>query len=310
MNAKGLLLALSVLCALLLALAPRPVAAQEAALVVAAGERVSGDLATIGRPIVVVGVVEGDVTSWSGAIRITGTVLGDVVSYAGPVALGPGADVRGSVLAIGGTVTHEDAALVSGQVLGGDPVAGGRVLSSVFAIFQPEQVEGDLPRPLVSGTLALIALVLMVVCAAVWPRRTTGLSLALRQAPGAAASLGVLSALLIGALTLITTALLALSLVGLPLILPLLLVVQAPFLVGLTGLARLIGARIGGEAHMPAVAVALGAVVLLLPLALLGISAPIWSAALFYSLAGIGLGAAILSRGGAYSVVGPQQQRR
>jgi hypothetical protein len=48
--------------------------------------------------------------------------------------------------------------------------------------------------------------------------------------------------------------------------------------------------------------VALGGAVILIPLALLGISAPIWSTALFYILAGVGLGAAILSRGGAYRV--------
>ncbi len=300
MNVRLLTLALGF--ALFFACVPRPAYAQTAALVVAADERVVGDLATIGRPIVVAGLVEGDVTSWSGAIRISGTVLGDVVSYAGSVTLGPGADVRGSVLAVGGAVTREDAALVAGQVLGGEPVAGGRVLSSVFAIFQPELAESDLPRPLVSGMLALTALLLMVACAAVWPRRTMGVSLALRHAPRAAASLGVVSALLFGALTLLFTAFLALSLIGLPLILPLLLLVQAPFLVGLTGVARLLGERLGGRAWSSAAIVALGALLILIPLALLGISAPIWSTALFYTLASLGLGAAILSRGGAYSV--------
>jgi hypothetical protein len=269
--------------------------------VVGAGERVSGDLATISRPIIVAGVVEGDVTSWSGAIEITGTVLGDVVSYTGTVALGPGADVRGSVLALGRMVTHEGAQ-VAGQVLGGEPIAGGRLVSNVFAIFQPERTAGDLPRPLVSGTLALAALLLMVASAAVWPLRTQGLSIALRQAPRVAASLGVLSTLLIGALTIVLIVVLALSLIGLPLILPALLLMQAPFLVGLTGLARLIGERLSRRSWPSAVLVALGGAVILIPLALLGISAPIWSTALFYILAGVGLGAAILSRGGAYRV--------
>jgi cytoskeletal protein CcmA (bactofilin family) len=294
-------LAVVVLCALVLVFAPRAAYAQSAALVVGAGERVSGDLATISRPISVAGVVEGDVTSWSGAIEITGTVLGDVVSYAGTVALGPGADVRGNVLALGGAVTREGAQ-VAGQVLGSEPIAGGRLVSSVFAIFQPERAAGELPRPLVSGTLALAALLLMVASAAIWPLRTQGLSIALRHAPRAAASLGVLSTLLLGALTIVLTVVLALSLIGLPLILPALVLVQAPFLVGLTGLARLLGERIGGSSWPSAALVALGGAVILIPLALLGISAPIWSTALFYALAGVGLGAAILSRGGAYQV--------
>jgi hypothetical protein len=287
----------------LLALTPRSAYAQSAALVVAADERIAGDLATIGRSIVVAGVVEGDVTSWSGAIEITGSVHGDVVSYAGPVTLGPGAEVRGSVLALGGMLVRADAALVTGQVLGGEPVAGGQVVSSVFAIFQPDHTEGDVPRPLVSGTLAFTALLLVAACAAVWPRRTAGLSRALRQAPRASAGLGVLSALLIGAITLFGTALLALSLVGLPLILPLLLLVQAPFLVGLTGMARLVGEEVGRPGWSPVAIVVVGALVLLIPLGLLGINAPIWSAALFYLIAGVGLGAAILSRGGAMNVV-------
>lgn len=294
-------LALALLALLGFAVLPRPVYAQ-VAVVVAPDERISGDVATIGRAIVVAGLVEGDVTSWSGAIEVTGTVLGDVVSYTGPVTLGPGADVRGSVLAVGGTLIREDAALVSGQVLGGDPLTGGRMLSSVFAIFQPDPAAGDVPRPLISGTLAGAAFVLIVACAVVWPRRTLGLSLTLRQKPQAALRLGVLSGLLIGALTLLATALLALSLVGLPLILPLLLIVQAPFLVGLAGVARLLGEQIGGRQRSSAALVAIGAGVILLPLAVLGISAPIWSAVLFYLVAGAGLGAAVLSRAGAYRV--------
>ena len=41
---------------------------------------------------------------------------------------------------------------------------------------------------------------------------------------------------------------------------------------------------------------------ILLPLALIAVAAPLASAALFYLISGAGLGAAILSRGGAYAL--------
>jgi hypothetical protein len=100
--------------------------------------------------------------------------------------------------------------------------------------------------------------------------------------------------------------LIALSLVGLPLLLPLLLVLQLPYLFGLTAIGRAIGGSASGQSPKPPQNAVLGTLPLLLPLALLGIVAPLASAALFYLVAGAGLGAAILSRGGAYTLVGPR----
>jgi hypothetical protein len=124
---------------------------------------------------------------------------------------------------------------------------------------------------------------------------------ALRRAPARSLAVGLLTTLLLGLLLPPLASLLALSLVGLPLVLPLLLLLQAPYLFGLAGL----GWALGGQAlpaAAPPVAAAAGAAVLLLPLAAVGALAPLWSAALFYLLASLGLGAAVLSRGGAYAL--------
>ncbi len=296
-------LARALLLALLLALAPAAAHAQPKPLVVAPGEVRAGDLATVDQPILIAGVVEGDVTSWSGTITVEGEVRGDVVSYVGAITLGPTAKVGGSVMAMSGGL-HSAGAAVAGQLLGDQPVAGGTLVAGVARIFGTPAATGagELPRPVVSGALALAAFLLCVALTASWPLRTSGAVGALWRAPGRALALGLLSTLLAALLLPLLSGLLALSLVGLPLLVPLLLAMQLPYLFGIAVMGRALAERLGGQRLQPAIAAASGAAALLLPLALVGVQAPLASVALFYFIAGPGLGAAILSRGGAYAI--------
>lgn len=292
---------LALAIALALALLPGAALAQAAPVEVPAGTVVPGDLATFAQPIVVWGVVEGDVTSWGGDIFVAGTVHGDVVSYTGKVALAPAARVGGSVLALAGGLVHEPGALVAGAQLGAEPLPSGVVLASVAAIFDPPgAANAELPRPLLSGALGLVAGLLTLAGTIVWPRRTQGVSLALRRLPGRSLGLGLLTTGLLAPLLVVLASLLALSLIGLPLILPLLLALQLPYLLGLAGLAQALGARLAADRPPPLVATAFGLLAIMPPLMIIGALAPLWSAALFYLAASAGLGAAILSRGGAY----------
>lgn len=287
--------------ALALALLPGLALAQPRPIEVPAGTVVPGDLATFDQPIIVWGAVEGDVTSWGGDIFVAGTVRGDVVSYTGHVELAPAARVEGNVMALAGGLVHEPGAQVAGAQLGAEPLPSGVVLASVAAIFDPPgSAERDLPQPLVSGILGLVAGLLALACTVVWPRRTRGMSLAVRRLPGRSLGIGLLTTGLLAPLLVILAALLALSLVGLPLILPLLLALQIPYLVGLAGLAQALGARMAPRSPSPLAATAAGLLAVLAPLMIIGALAPLWSAAIFYLVASIGLGAAILSRGGAY----------
>lgn len=288
------------LVALLVALLPGAALAQQKALVVPAGEVRAGDLATLDQPIVVAGRVEGDVTSWTGAILVSGQVTGDVVSYAGSVELAPGATVGGSVLSLAGALAGEQAS-VAGTLIGPQPGPGGALVASVATIFgrPPGPQAAELPRPVISATLALAALAACSLVAAVWPRRTRGAARALADAPARAIALGLLTTAL-AALTLApVSALLALSLVGLPLLVPLLLLAQLPYLVGLAAVGRAVGEQSGLRGLPAPVAAALGSGAFLLPIAVIGAVAPVLSAALFYIVASAGLGAAIISRGGA-----------
>lgn len=295
----------AILAALLAALSPGLALAQgPAPLTVAAGEVVHGDLASVDRPIVVEGTVEGDVTSLSGTITVSGAVYGDVVSYAGSIDIAPQAEVGGSVLSLGGGVVRDGGARVAGEVLGEEPFAGLAVAASLapfLSLRGGAAADLPFPLPLLSAALALMALLVALVCASVWPRRTLGVSLALRRAPGRAVAVGLLTTALVGLLLLPIGGLLAMSLVGLPLLLPLTLALQIPYLFGLACVGRALAVGVG-PAGAPEPAAAAGVALLLLPLGVVGAFAPLWGAAIFYLVASAGLGAAILSRGGAYAV--------
>lgn len=298
---------------LLSLLLPVPAHAQETGdtLHVPPDQQVQGNLATTGRDILVDGEVLGDVTSWSGQITINGHVHGDVVSYGGSITLGAAAQVDGHVLALSGQVAQPDSAQVAGRVIGSEATAGTGAVASLVNLFGNGQSDmpGSLPRSLLSVIMALFVLLLAGISAWRWPRRTEGAGRTLLSMPWRSLLLGLLTTLLVAAFLLPLSALLAMTLVGLPLILALLLLLQLPYIYGLATLAQVAGRRLlrisrygqSGQATL------VGTLLLLLPLTLLGILTPAGSAILFYTLASAGLGAVILSRGGAFVPVRGQE---
>ena len=306
------------LLVLLCLLLPMRAAAQEreAPLVIPAGQTYVGDLATITRDIRVDGNVVGDVTSWSGAIVISGRVEGDVVSYSGQVTIQGGARIGGHVLASGGALQLDAGAAVTGQTIRGE--SGGEALANLLDLFSPSGESGGeatIGRALFGAALGVFLLAFTLLWIAFWPRRTAAASLMLRQAPGRALALGLLTTLLLALALPPLAALLAATLVGLPLLIVLLALIQAPYIYGLATLVRAVGApphlpidslvaretergsaRRDGE--IPSRTTLLIATTLALLVAMGAALAPLWGMALFYLLASPGLGAALLSRGG------------
>ena len=82
------------------------------------GETLRGDLAATGA-VVVDGVVDGDCASLGGSVTVNGEVRGDVAAMGGPVHVS--GKVRGDMAAVGGDVTLDSNAEVDGDVslLGG-----------------------------------------------------------------------------------------------------------------------------------------------------------------------------------------------
>ncbi len=275
--------------------------AQEAIIHVEPGERIEGNVATIQQDIIIDGEVVGDVTSWNGSITVNGRVYGDVISYGGMVTLGSSARVDGHVLALTGNLRKQSTATVAGQVIG-EPSIGGQVVAGlVNLVGDPRSRSGTLPGALAGSVLVIVSLALAIASSLVWPRRTEGAGRTLLYRPWRSVALGLITTLILSAVTIMFVALLALTLVGLPFIAVVALLVQIPYLYGLATTAQAIGRRIVRSRQITSEATTvLGASLLSTPLIVCTILTPIWGVVAFYLLAGTGLGALIISRGGAF----------
>src|SRR4029079_6223404 len=145
--------------------------AQNEMLVIAAGQHVAGNVATIAQDIRVDGAVDGDVTSWNGAIMITGSVGGDGVSYGGDVTVGATGRVGGHILASAGVLHQAPGAIVAGQTING---GAGEALSSWLALENPASRAGPddaLGRALFGVALAVLLAAFCLLYTAFWPGR-------------------------------------------------------------------------------------------------------------------------------------------
>lgn len=289
---RKLLVALSIIVALLPALVLAHGEDPPGALHIQAGTEKHGDVSTIDQPIVIDGVVYGDVTSISGEIIIRGVVTGDIVSWGGDIRLEPQAIVEGHVMALAGVVEREEAASIAGQVFNGNLERAG------FASLIPGASQSDLPF----GTKLSLALALLVIGTAIagllghiWHSATDSASALMLLFFTRALSLGLLTALLAAVATALLLLLLAFTLVGV-LALPLtLLIVHLPFLAGLAASGRGLERWLGIE-HTHGVA---GAALLLLPAFMVSLWEPLAGVVSFHLVAAPGLGALLLLRSAA-----------
>ena len=273
--------------------------AQGDALIIAAGQHVTGNVATVVQDIRVEGTVDGDVTSWNGAITISGSVGGDVVSYSGAVTVMPTGQVAGHILASPGMLHQAPGAIVGGQKISG---GAGEALASLIDLLNPAGQGGPdtgLGHVLFGGALAVLLAAVCLLYSAFWPGRVALAGATLRGLPGRALALGLLTTLAFLLALLPLAGLLVASVVGVPILLVLLALFLALYVYGLVVLARTLSTRAGptqGGALDGRMVVWTLALVLLI--AAVGAFAPLWGLALFFLIASPGLGAVVLSRGG------------
>jgi hypothetical protein len=270
--------------------------AQSDALVIAAGQRVAGNVATIAQDIRVDGTVDGDVTSWNGAITIAGSVGGDVVSYGGVVTVLPTGQVGGHILASAGMLRQAPGAVVAGQKISG---GAGEALASLLDLLNPTasgSPDDALGHALFGVALAVLLTAFCLLYTAFWPGRVALAGDTLRHLPGRALTLGLLTTLALALALLPLAGLLVASVVGVPLLLALLALALALYVYGLVALARMLSARGGIPPNGGRMVACTLALVLLIAVTVA--LAPLWGLALFFLLASPGLGAVVLSRGG------------
>ncbi|MEI6667935.1 MAG: hypothetical protein WCP29_07245 [Acidobacteriota bacterium] len=201
--------------------------------------------------------IAGDVIVIFGSAHIDGTVNGEVVAVGGGVYLGPKADVRGDVTSVGGGVERVESARVSGQI--------NEVAFTTPSIRRLVHV-----RPWTSwtgwtgwatpfsasvelvGTLVRISVIglLVALLTAVFPAPVQRVSERVSLEPWKAVLTGLAAQMLFLPLLVVTVLILAISIIGIPLLLivPFVIVVAlAALLLGFAGVGCAVGGQIGGR---------------------------------------------------------------
>jgi len=184
--------------------------------------------------------VRGDVVSLGGPIDIDGEVTGDVVGLVGPVKLGPNAIVRGDVTAVGGQLERDPKAQVYGKV---NEVGGGRAqrgaqstprIPSARTVFFG--TFGQRVTTLVTTITRILLFILFVlIVMAVGKRPVEQVAARVVAEPLRAGLVGLLAEILFVPVVVVTIIALAISIIGIPLL------VLVPFGIMAAGIVMLVG---------------------------------------------------------------------
>lgn len=224
-------------------------------------------------------VVEGDVVAVGGSARVYGTVRGAVVAVGGSVTLGPRSSVGDDVVVVGGVLHREPGAQVGGKISeigigalnfdrfgwSGVPFWGGwgAFFGSALAFV---------------GALMRVAILCLFTALVVLLGQTHMERAGERAAaePVKAWAIGFLALLLFLPILIIGCLLLAITIIGIPLIflfVPIvLLALFLVLLVGFTGISQQVGQRVAARFHWSAASpyftTMLGVIVIMLPIVL------------------------------------------
>jgi hypothetical protein len=220
-------------------------------------------------------IVSGDVVNVGGAIHVFGEVRGDVVAIGGTVELGPAANVGGDVTVIGGSLLRDPAARVSGEVVD----IGSGSLESWRARFPRggwREGRGTFGSALsLLSTLTRVAVLCLLAALVVLVGRDHVARISAHAAaePLKAGAIGLLAQLLLLPLLIVTIVLLVVTIIGIPLLvlIPFILVgLVVVALVGFTSVAyhvgHLLGTRVGRVGDGPYATTVAGVLLLVSPL--------------------------------------------
>ncbi|HET6362310.1 MAG TPA: hypothetical protein VFH11_09635 [Gemmatimonadota bacterium] len=260
-------------------------------------------------------VVDGDVVAVLGSVSVDGRVTGDVVSVMGSVNLGEDAIVEGEVVVVGGTLNREPGAVIEGGV---EEVAwGGPNFDMHGPQFRAPFLEGvgGLIMTIIWVTVLGALAALMYLLAR---RPVERMAYRIAQSPWKAALVGLVAQILFFPVLILSVILLAISIIGIPLLLavPFALVALAiGMLIGFTAVARVLGSaaesRFGWQHDSPFVSVLIGVGLIMLvsffasalgvaggPLGVFAVILGILGFVLQYAAWTVGLGALLLTRFG------------
>lgn len=197
--------------------------------------------------------VNGAVVAVGGSVDINGRVRDAVVSVGGTVRLGPKAEINGDVTSVGGGVVRDPAAVVHGQVnevefrwpdIKVRPIGPWRWGHDEWWGTGPWRTVRLLGTLVRMGLFAVFAVLILLLA----PRAVERVDVAVRSEPWKAALVGFFAQLVFVPLLVVTVVFLAISIIGIPLLVLVPFAVLAFFvalLLGFTGVASAVahGAR-------------------------------------------------------------------
>lgn len=223
--------------------------------------------------------VTGDVVAIGGSVNIDGQVDGDVVAVGGSANLGPTADIRGDLVVVGGALNQDPKATIGGQVhIGFDdfPLGGDWGHRRSWRGWSP--FAGMRPIAQFMGTIVRVGLLMLFAGLVLFVAKTPVEQVAERAAaePVKSWAVGLLAEVLFVPVFTLTAFILAVSIIGIPVLLLLIPVAIVGaiviFLVGFTGVAyhlgRLLQARVDYLRARPYAATVAGIVLIVSPLLL------------------------------------------
>ena len=240
-----------------------------------------GDVVRFGGSVTVSAdeTVTGDVVVIGGSANVDGQVEGDLVVIGGTARLGPRAEIRRDVTVVGGRLDRDPGSVIGGKVdevgVGGGPQINRQMFRR--GMFSGWPFGAVSPAVRFVGTLVRIALIVLLVWIVVLVAHTPVEGIAERAAAEPVKSwvIGFLAELLFLPVLILTVVMLAVSIIGIPLLLlvPLALVgVFVIFLVGFAGVTYRVGRRAEGDSdksrRQPYLATLIGIAVILSPLLL------------------------------------------
>lgn len=218
--------------------------------------------------------VNGQVVAVFGSVRIDGQVTDQVVSVMGSVTLGPDADVGGDVIAVGGRINMADGARVKGDVreisFRSPDVSVNWSPWALPFLWYPfdgtARLIGTMFRLFLLGLFGSLVLLLV-------RQPVERIGDHVRAEPVKMALVGLLAQLLFFPALFLTAVILAISIIGIPLLLLIpfaILTLLLVFLGGFTSVAYVVGgwgaARAGWQDDQPFLRVWLGVAIVLAPL--------------------------------------------
>jgi hypothetical protein len=198
--------------------------------------------------------VRGDVVVVGGSASINGEVDGEVVVVGGSARFGPQADVRGDITVVGGGLSRDPGAVIRGAInevgFGGIPWRGEWGRRADW-----DWMDGFYPVARLTGTLVRIALLILLTTLVLFVARTPVEQIADRVAADPVKSwfVGFLAEMLFIPVLIMTAVVLAISIIGIPLLVLLPVAVVAllvVMLVGFTAVAYHIGRLLRDKVEM------------------------------------------------------------